>query len=117
MTAGPSYVYNAVLDRTVDGDTVYLRVDLGFRVFASVEFRLARVNAPEMKGESRKAGEASRDFLDALLAGKALRVQSDKSRDKYGRWIGEVYYLWKGDWHSASDELLVEGHAVPFVAR
>ena len=43
----PPYQYRAKVVRVVDGDTVILSVDLGFRVQHEISVRLARINAPE----------------------------------------------------------------------
>lgn len=113
----PTYEYRAVLGRVIDGDTVYLTVDLGFRVFASIEFRLARVNAPEMRGFDRERGHAAARFLDGLLDAREILVRSDKSRDKYGRWIGDLFVLDEGEPLSVSDALIAAGHAEAYMAR
>lgn len=83
------YTYKAVLVRVVDGDTVFLNVDLGFRAFMVLNFRLARINAPEMRGDTLLAGTAAKEELERLLAPGNLVVLSSKS-DKYGRWLGEI---------------------------
>lgn len=109
------YEYNASLVRIVDGDTAWLRVDLGFRVQVDIDFRLARINAPEMVGDTRLAGYSSMEHLTKLLTGCELRVKSDKSRDKYGRWIGDIFYQTPdGVWRSASDDMITSGFAAPY---
>ncbi len=114
----PTYEYRAALDRVVDGDTVYLKVDLGFRVWVTVEFRLARIDAPEVVGETKPAGVAATNYLVGLLSGREILVRSDKSRDKYGRWIGELFIPGGyGVWLSVSDEMLSSGHAAPYPAK
>lgn len=99
----------AVLDvlRVIDGDTVDLRVDLGFHIQAALRFRLARINAPEMK---TVAGPLARDWALVWLNQAALRVISHKT-DDYGRWLGDII---RADGHSLSDDLLLAGHAVPW---
>lgn len=114
----PTYEYRAVLYRVVDGDTVYLSVDLGFRVWVTVEFRLARIDAPEVVGGTKAAGVAATNYLVGLLTGREILVRSDKSRDKYGRWIGELFIPGGyGVWLSVSDEMLSSGHAAPYPAE
>lgn len=111
----PAYVFNATLDRTVDGDTVYLEVDLGFRIIGHFEFRLLGINAPEMKDATLAAGKASRAALDGMLKGVPLRVQSQKG-DKYGRWLGTIWFqAADGSWQNANDLMVKNGFAVPFM--
>lgn len=60
----PIWSYRAKLQRVVDGDTVYLIVDLGMRVQTTVAIRVAGVDTPELFSgppEEREAGAAARD--------------------------------------------------------
>lgn len=88
---------------------------MGFRVQITMDFRLARINAPEVRGETRAAGDAATAFLTNLIAGRRLLVKSDKGTDKYGRWIGDIYVDDAGTWVSVSDQMVSAGHAVPFM--
>ena len=82
-----NYAYQAVLDRVVDGDTVDLWVDLGFSVWVKERFRLAYIDAPERFTEE---GKAATQWIKDVLEGAELVVVS-KSKDKYGRWLGEIF--------------------------
>jgi micrococcal nuclease len=58
------YHYRAVIAEVYDGDTVTADVDLGFSVWLRGErLRLARINAPEVRGDEKESGLAARDFL------------------------------------------------------
>lgn len=106
------YTYRAFVRKVYDGDTVTLDIDLGFDVvLREQKVRLLRINAPEVRGESREAGIASRDALRKRAANKwvVLRTERDK-REKFGRWLGEV---WLED-ECINDWMLTEGHAVPY---
>lgn len=110
------YTYNAKLTRVIDGDTLDLQVDLGFGMFQVHRFRLLGINAPEMHGPSRKAGEDAKTALGLLLkehaAGLQIVTVKDKS-DKYGRYLATVYL---GDDRSKSvNELMIDaGQAVAY---
>lgn len=109
------YTYRAFVRKVYDGDTVTLDIDLGFDVvLREQKVRLLRINAPEVRGESREAGIASRDALRKRVANKwvVLRTERDK-REKFGRWLGEV---WLED-ECINDWMLTEGHAVPYGER
>jgi micrococcal nuclease len=91
------YEYKATLIRVVDGDTVWLRVDLGFRLFAEMDFRILGINAPERHGINAKpeVAERSRQYLEHLLAPNAagpqvLTIKTSKP-DKYGRWLAQIF--------------------------
>ena len=48
------YSYKAKLGRVVDGDTVWLDVDLGFNIWAHLGFRLEGINTPEVVGPASR---------------------------------------------------------------
>ncbi len=102
----PAYRYRARLERLVDGDTVYLRVDLGFRVEISVNVRLEGIDAPERFTEAGKEASA---WLSERLAGKDLVLMSTRI-EKYGRALGVIYVV--GTEGNINDRMVAAGHAV-----
>lgn len=106
------YRYRAVLDRVIDGDTVDLRVDLGFHLNVLLRFRLAGINAPEMRGDSHAAGIEARNRLRSLIkaAGDGLVVESAKT-GKWGRWIATLY---DAEGRSINQRMVEEGFAEPY---
>ena len=87
------WTYRAKVVKVVDGDTVDVEIDLGFRVYHKVRLRLAGLNAPEVRGAEREAGLLSKYWLKAALDqsnGESLYVQTKKT-GKYGRWIATLY--------------------------
>lgn len=81
------YEYAASLIRVVDGDTVWLDVDLGFGVSRKDSFRLYGINAPEL---STPAGPpASQHLLELLGFPITVRTIKDK-REKYGRYLATI---------------------------
>lgn len=76
------YVYNATVQRVIDGDTIALNVDLGFGTWVMAQtFRLLGVNARE---KAMAGGGAATDNLAALLPhGSAVVIRTVKP-DKYG---------------------------------
>lgn len=108
--------YTATVERVVDGDTIDVRVDLGFNLSASLRFRLARVNAPEKRGKSKVAGIHSWRYVEDVCAkGDTIRILTMKS-GKYNRWVAEVYYTSRSSSAEVnlSDDLLTKGLAVPY---
>lgn len=81
----PAYTYKARVIRWVDGDTVWLEVDLGFRMTTQNDFRLYGVNTPE-RG---KPGFEEATFRVNQLApvGTEVLVKTYRVPDKYGRWL------------------------------
>lgn len=85
----PTYTYAATIYRWVDGDTVWLDVDLGFRMAARTDFRLYGIDTPE-RGAEGYAEATSR--CNALApAGTPVVIHTVKSPDKYGRWLVDVH--------------------------
>ena len=104
------YHYRAVITEVYDGDTVTIDVDLGFSVWVRGErLRLARIDAPEVRGADREAGLAAREFLRSLVLDKPIIVQTIRDRKgKFGRYIAELWL----DGENVNDRLVAEGHAV-----
>ena len=43
------YEYNAVVERVVDGDTIDVIIDLGFKTWKKVRVRMEGINTPESR--------------------------------------------------------------------
>lgn len=86
----PTYDY-AVTEviRVVDGDTVDLRVDLGFHMTTALRFRILDVDTPERSEPGwADATAITRSWLGADE--RTLRARTAKA-DSFGRWLAEVY--------------------------
>lgn len=96
--------------KVVDGDTVDIRLDLGFRIYTDVRLRLYGINAPE---RFTVAGPAAKEYLEGLLAAEpALTLRTFKDRrDGFGRYIGDLRGV-----HGSISRLMVEGgHATRYM--
>lgn len=90
--------YRARLERVVDGDTVDLEVDLGFRTHKTIRVRLPNVDTAEIYGsekdsEEYKKGIEQTKFVEDFLNVDGewpLRFESMEESGKYGRWIGDI---------------------------
>lgn len=110
------YHYRAKITAVYDGDTCTADVDLGFKVVVRGEkIRLARINAPEIRGASRKAGLVSRDFLRELILGRDVLLQTIRDkRGKYGRYLGEIIVK-KGRRNVNANDAFVQAGYAKFV--
>lgn len=110
------YQYRCSSLRTIDGDTAILDIDLGLHVHIQRTARLLGINAPEIKGATREAGERSKRRLAELIdsAGDELccRTELDHS-DRWGR-ILVVLYPHRAAVTSFNDILINERLAVPY---
>ena len=50
--------YKTKVMRWVDGDTLRCMIDLGFHTHKEERIRLARIDAPELRGEHKEQGKA-----------------------------------------------------------
>lgn len=83
------YNYKATVVRVIDGDTVKLRLDLGFRLFWIVNCRLTGIDAPELDTDQ---GQDAKEYLIDLLPVDTELLINSKRLDKYGRPIVEIVY-------------------------
>jgi micrococcal nuclease len=107
------YTYKAEVIRVIDGDTVVLNIDLGFKIHHITPCRLAGINAPEMNAKDEKVRAAavqSKEYLEGLLPEEMEVTIISKKLDKYGRPV--VYFLAESNKYASVNELMIKsGHA------
>ena len=108
-----AFVYQAELDRVVDGDTVDVVLDLGFDVkLHKQRVRLHGIDTPESRTRDlaeKKLGLAAKKRLQELCVGK-FKIKS-LGKGKYGRILG-IPYTENGE--DICQILIKEGHAVKY---
>ncbi len=111
------YEYSAEVTKIVDGDSVWLEVDVGFRMTYRYNFRLARINTPELRASDPevkvKAYEAKDRLAEILPLGSTVKIQTAKS-GKYGRWLVEIWVDDGVSSRNVNDMMLEEGLAVEY---
>lgn len=115
--------YQATLVRVVDGDTVDLRIDLGFRTYIQIRARLLGVDTPEVYGVKHSSEEYAQGKLASAFTekwfekqGEVVRVVSHKGTGKYGWWLVEITPTEpeEGERYLSLNQVLLEaGHASP----
>jgi micrococcal nuclease len=107
------YTYKATIVRVIDGDTVVLNIDLGFKIHHISPCRLAGINAPEMNAKDEKVRAAavqSKEYLISLLPEDMEVTIISKKLDKYGRPV--VYFLAElNKYGTVNDLMLISKHA------
>jgi micrococcal nuclease len=120
------YIYQATLERVVDGDTVDIVIDLGFSTFRKERIRLYGIDAPEINTEAGKLAKGfveewfwdnPRFFVETIVADG----RSVSKRDKYGRYLGVIAKNYKdfnqenavGDppFNTLNGQLIISVHA------
>ena len=84
-----TYIYKAVVDRVIDGDTLLLKIDLGFQVWKEQRLRLTGIDTPAM--DEPGGQEAYRFVLGQLAKVDFVMVKTNKI-DIYGRYVGHIFY-------------------------
>ena len=108
-----AFVYQAELERVVDGDTVDVTLDLGFDVkLHKQRVRLHGIDTPESRTRNlaeKKLALAAKERLKELCVGR-FKVKS-LGKGKYGRVLGIPY---TEDGQDICQLLIDEGHAVEY---
>ena len=108
-----AFVYQAELERVVDGDTVDVTLDLGFDVkLHKQRVRLHGIDTPESRTRNlaeKKLGLAAKERLKELCVGR-FKVKA-LGKGKYGRVLGIPY---TEDGQDICQLLIDEGHAVEY---
>jgi len=110
------YVYNAKLKRVVDGDTMDLIIDMGFKITTEQRIRLKGIDTPETWRRKKDSDEYKRGMISKEYVVKRLEendnemvVRTEKHPGVYGRYIADII-LADSD-ISLNDELLQKGLA------
>ena len=120
------YEYNAVVERVVDGDTIDVIIDLGFKTWKKVRVRMEGINTPESRTrdlEEKKRGLAAKDRLVEILELNNNKcVLHVSGVGKFGRAIASVFVTSLSPIPDDSSitlinvnqQLITEGHAVEY---
>lgn len=80
--------YKAYLRKVVDGDTIHVVLDLGFKIFHEEILRLRQIDAPEIKTQ---AGKKSARVLKKILQNLPFLIVKTHATDIYGRYLADVF--------------------------
>ena len=100
--------YRGTVDSVHDGDTVNVRLDVGFDLTVYARCRIQGINAPEL---STDAGKAARDFARGLLPVGTQVLVTSYGWDKYG---GRIDAGIRYDGKDFAQQMLDSGNAVPY---
>ena len=99
----------------IDGDTIDVRIDLGFDIFLKKRVRLNGIDTPESRTtdlHEKKYGLEAKEWLKHKLVNAnhiVIKTELPDSTEKYGRILGT---LWVNDeTTSVNDQLLKGGYA------
>ncbi len=91
-SAGKLYTYAATVKEVIDGDTLDLRIDVGFSIKLYDRMRLSGIDAPEMNTQE---GKLAKQFLiDYLSHCPLIVVRTTKQKEEiYGRWLADIFVI------------------------
>lgn len=110
----PAYIYAVNIVRVIDGDTLVVDVDMGFRCWQrKISIRLTGINCPEKNTlDGKRVKNHVEQIAIKMPEGWVLVSQGE---DKFGgRWNGVLYPPWKEE-TSLNQYLLDNNMAVPFM--
>jgi micrococcal nuclease len=91
------YEYKAKLKRVVDGDTMDLIIDMGFKITTEQRVRLKGIDTPETwrrkkDSEEYKQGKIATEYVIRRLAENhnEMIARTDKHPGMYGRYIVDI---------------------------
>lgn len=100
------YKYKAVVTYVVDGDTVDVEIDLGFKIKVAQRLRLARVDTPE-KGQPGYL--EAKEYVRDCIEGEDVTIITHKV-SKWGYYLADVVI----EGYNVSDMLLAAGLGLPY---
>jgi micrococcal nuclease len=110
------YQYKATLERVVDGDTLDITIDLGFKITTHQRIRLAGIDTPEIFSVKKdtpehRLGMEAKQFVENRLAANnnKIIIETEKYTGKYGRYIGTI--ILADSEITLNDELVEKGFA------
>lgn len=83
------FTYKAFVERVVDGDTLIVKIDLGFETRVRQYLRLRGIDAPEL---DTPEGKKARDFVVRELSRVPHIILTSSRSDKYDRYLADVFY-------------------------
>lgn len=114
------FTYEAVVKDIHDGDTITVEFDLGFNTKFTEKIRFYGINAPELRMrneknklvENPKGTQTLEEVKKFLKVGDTIVVETIKDKkEKFGRYLGNVYVTRGEEQIKLNDYLLENGFA------
>jgi micrococcal nuclease len=116
------FTYRCEILQVIDGDTLDIKIDLGFDISIKERVRLHEVNTPEVYGKKSltegEAGQQASDFTKQWVAesrgSKGYFIYTSRkynARDKYGRSLGYISFVSGENTNCLNDQLIEKGWA------
>lgn len=104
--------FRAVIERVVDGDTVYALISLGMEVYAYHSIRVFGIDSPELFASDpveRAKGRAARAYLESICPpGTKCLIRTNKDKTTFGRYVASLLL---SDGRDVASEMVGAGYA------
>ncbi len=88
--AVPYYTYKAYVIEIIDGDTIWVNIDLGFKAWTMQKLRLRGINT---KGIETAEGQKAKDYIETRLNQCKFIAVKTYWRDKFTRYLADVFFI------------------------
>ncbi len=103
------YTYQAVVEKVIDGDTIKVRMELGYEDSCREVLRLRGIDCPEM---DTKEGQEAKAFVQSYIKEAQMIIVRSSRSDKYDRYLADVFIPQEDGTGIYLNNLLLEkGHA------
>lgn len=99
--------------RVIDGDTLVVEADLGFRLYKRTQIRLFDVDTHEINGPNHEQAVREENYTESWLEKYDLedeehpfRLETLKEPDSFGRYLGKIWDKEKE--YSLNESLLLD---------
>ena len=117
------FIYNCVVDRVVDGDTVDVDIDLGFGVWLKKQrIRLMGIDTPEKRTRDpleKQFGLLATSVVEAFCpVGAKILVETElDGTGKYGRILGTLWVTIADETFNLNEFMITERYAVAYTGQ
>lgn len=107
------YNYKAEIEEVIDGDTVDVKIDVGFSTFKKIRLRLNGIDTPEVRtsnDKEKKAGKLVSEFVRKMLRNSTDLYINTKKKGSFGRYLADIY-IYRVEKCSFNQYLIEKGFA------
>ncbi|MBX7149832.1 hypothetical protein K1X76_12245 [bacterium] len=90
----PLHTYKAIVEHVVDGDTLLVRIDLGFEVWLNIRTRFRGINTAELVKQAVTPNRAdqAKAFVEEKLKDLPFIIIKTYKTDMYQRYVSDIFY-------------------------
>ena len=86
----PYYTYKAYVIEVIDGDTIWVDIDLGFNTWTTQKLRLKGINAKDITTED---GQSAKQYIEDCIGSCEFIAVKTYWRDKFTRYLADIFFM------------------------